>query len=135
MSTIFNIILLIALAVAAYFVYKRMTGTKSLNISTPNAKDPMSQEAYEAKKYPKDEKLSLTIEERIELSWQFLTNITEQIINKFTKNDRTKVYEAGAKMNKHGMSYQHDVKQEAQITIEMVRSRTREQNQSKELSR
>ncbi len=135
MSTIFNIILLITLAAAAYFVYKRMTGKTSQNIDMPDAKDPMSQDAYEAKKYPKDEEVSLTMEERVELSWQFLTNITEQILNKFTKNDREKVHEAGVKMNKHGMNYQHDVKQEAQLTIEVVRSRTREQTQDKGRSR
>ena len=135
MSTIINIILLVALAVAAYFIYMKMTGKTSQNTAVPDAKDPMSQGDYEEKKYPKDEEVSLTMEERVELSWNFLTNITEQIINKFTKTDREKVHDAGTKMNKHGMNYQHDVRQEAQTTIEVVKSRTREQSQSKGRSR
>ena len=135
MSTIINIILLVVLAVAAYFIYTEMTRKKSPNTATPDAKDTLSQGDYEAKKHPKDEEVSLTMEERVELSWNFLTNITEQILNKFTKTDREKVHDAGAKMNKHGMSYQHDVSQEAQKTIGIVKSRTREQNQSKGRSR
>lgn len=135
MSTIFNLILLVALGAAAYFLYKRMKGGASKNPTGPDAKDPMSQETYNAKKHPKDEEVSLTLEERVELSWQFLTNITEQILNKFTQDDRTQVHQAGEKMNRHGMSYQHDVKQEAKVTIEVVKARTRKQSQNKGPSR
>ncbi len=135
MSTIFNLILLVVLGAAAYFLYKRMKGGGLKSSTESAAKDPMSQEVYNAQKHPKDEEVSLTLEERVELSWQFLTNITEQILNKFTQDDRTRVHQAGEKMNRHGMRYQHDVKQEAKVTIEVVKDRTRKQNQNKGQSR
>lgn len=114
-----------------FFLYKRIRNssrTNNINVTFDRAQ---SQEAYAAKKYPKDEEVSLTLEERINLSWQFLTNITEQILNKFSKQDQDIIYKAGQKMNKHGMTYQHNITQEAKITINVIRSRTKQQEQDK----
>lgn len=135
MSNLLSLILLVALPVVAFFLYKRVKGGASKNDVSTGADNTMSQEDYHAKKYPKDEEVSLTLEERIELSWQFLTNVTEQILNKFSKEDRNVVHDAGEKMNRHGMSYQHDVKQEAKVTIDVVKSRTKEQKKDKGRSR
>ena len=131
MSDILNIILLVTLPIVAFFLYRRIRrGSRNSNIKVTFDK-AQSQEAYAAKKYPKDEEVTLSLEEKINLSWQFLINITEQILNKFSKQDKNIVYEAGQKMNKHGMTYQHDVKQEAKLTINVIRARTRQQAQDK----
>ena len=131
MSDILNIILLVTLPIVAFFLYRRIrSGSRNSNIKVTFDK-AQSQEAYAAKKYPKDEEVTLSLEEKINLSWQFLINITEQILNKFSKQDKNIVYEAGQKMNKHGMTYQHDVKQEAKLTINVIRSRTKKQEQDK----
>lgn len=131
MSDILNIILLVTLPIVAFFLYRHIrSGSRNSNIKVTFDK-AQSQEAYAAKKYPKDEEVTLSLEEKINLSWQFLINITEQILNKFSKQDKNIVYEAGQKMNKHGMTYQHDVKQEAKLTINVIRARTRQQAQDK----
>ncbi len=135
MSNLLSLILLVTLPAVAFFLYKRVKGGASKNDVSSGAENTMSQEDYQAKKYPKDEEVSLTLEERIELSWQFLTNVTEQILNKFSKEDRNVVHDAGEKMNRHGMSYQHDVKQEAKVTIDVVKSRTKKQKKDKGRSR
>lgn len=135
MSNLLSLILLVSLPIIAFFLYRKIKGSASKKVVGPATDNTMSQESYEAKKYPKDEEVSLTLEERIELSWQFLTNITEQILNKFSQEDRRVVHDAGEKMNRHGMSYQHDVKQEAKFTIEVVKSRTQEQQKDKGRSR
>ncbi len=134
MSNLLSLILLVALPIAAFLLYRRIKGGGKKDVGS-GADNTMSQEEYQAKKYPKDEEISLTLEEKIELSWQFLTNITEQILNKFSKEDRNVVHDAGEKMNRHGMSYQHDVKQEAKVTIDVVKSRTKEQSKDKGRSR
>lgn len=131
MSNLLSLILLVALPIVAFFLYRRIKGGSSKNNASSGVDNTVSQESYEAKKHPKDEEISLTLEEKIELSWQFLTNITEQILNKFSKEDRSVVHDAGEKMNRHGMSYQHDVKQEAKVTIDVVKSRTKEQKKDK----
>lgn len=131
MSNILNIILLVTLPIVAFILYRRIRNSSrnnSINITFDRAE---SQEAYAAKKYPKDEEVSLSLEERINLSWQFLINITEQILNKFSQQDKDIIYKAGQKMNKHGMTYQHNIMQEAKITINVIRSRTKQQEQDK----
>ena len=56
------------------------------------------------------------------MSWQFLTNITEQVINKFSKQDKEQVNEAGGKLVENGMSYQHDVKQEIKQNVSKMKT-------------
>ena len=60
--------------------------------------------SYGAKKrlYP-----NLSEEQRIELSWRFLYEITDYVLNKFSKEDIKAVTEIGRKLIKFGMSYQH----------------------------
>lgn len=131
MSDILKIILLITLPIVAFFLYRRIRGSSRNNKINVTFDRGQSQEEYVAKKYSKDEEVSLTLEEKINLSWQFLTNITEQILNKFSKQDKYIVHDAGKKMNKHGMTYQHDIHQEAKITVNVIRSRVKQQGQDK----
>ena len=134
MSTSVNIILLVALGFAAFFIVKKMRSHKKPEHVVP--KDPKAQSIYDKKKHKtEEEEITLTLQEKIELSWQFLTNITEQVMNRFSASDKDKVYQAGERFNKNGMKYQHDVNQEAYITQEAVKARVMQQNKSKDQSR
>jgi len=130
MSNILHIILLVTLPIVAFILYRRIRNGSRNNFKV-NHGNANAQEAYAANKHPKEEEVSLTLEERINLSWQFLINITEQVLSRFSKQDKQIVYEAGQKMKKHGMTYQHNVKQEAIFTINVIRSRVKQQNQDK----
>lgn len=130
LSTIANIILLVALGAAAFFMLQKMRGHKK-STHTPPA-DPASQEVYDkGNSPPEEEEINLTMKEKIELSWQFLTNITEQIMNRFSASDQERVQQAGQKLTKNGTQYQHDVHQEAHFTQEAIKTRVMKQNKSK----
>lgn len=122
----FSLVLLIAAVAAIYYFFFFKRGKKGGvgNTSTSHAAYDAMQESYNAKKHPKDENLSLTIEEKIELSWEFLTRIAEQVLKKFSRGDQNIVYDAGQKMNKHGMTYQHDVNQEVKISSSLSKSKS-----------
>ena len=130
LSTIANIILLIALGFAAFFVFQRMRGQTKTKRITPV--DPSAQSAYEKANVPmEEEEVNLTLQERIELSWQFLTNITEQIMNRFSTKDQQQVYKAGQQLAKNVTKYQHDVHQEANFTQKAIKARVVQQNKDK----
>lgn len=115
---IVEILLAIIISAALFFFYKKKAkkngGSSSANAVSEN---PEMQAAYEQKKHPKDEHQSLSAEEKVELSWQFLTNIAEKVLGFFSRKDQEAVYESGQKLNKHGMIYQHDVNHEVKISL------------------
>ena len=71
----------------------------------------------------------LTLQEKIELSWKFLYDITEVILNKFSKEDVIQVNKCGQVLLEHGVRYEHIV----DLAIPQVKSYTQtvEQEQSK----
>lgn len=77
----------------------------------------------------KPENKNLTLQERIELSWKFLYNITEVILNKFSKEDVIQVNKCGQVLFENGVRYEHVV----DLAIPQVKSHTQavEQEQSK----
>ena len=134
LSTIINIVLLIALAIAAFFVLQRMFGRAKPKYVPPI--EPLSQASYKKTNVPmEEEEVSLTLQERIELSWQFLTNITEQVISCFSKKDQQQIYKAGQALTRNGAKYQHDVYQEANFTQKMVKTVQKDKNKSASKSR
>ena len=134
LSTIANIILLITLGFAAFIVFQRMRGGHAKPKSAPPV-DPAAQSAYNKTNVAMEEEVDLTLQERIELSWQFLTNITEQIMNRFSAKDQQQVYKAGQQLAKNGAKYQHDVHQEAHFTQQVIKTRVIQQNKDKDASR
>jgi hypothetical protein len=131
MSNILILSVAFVVFISLYFGYKKIKNRQEKGHHSSG----ISQEIYKTKKHPKDEEVSLTLEEKIQLSWQFLTNIAEQIVNRFSQEDKNRLHDAGEKMNKHGMSYQHNIDQEAKITIDIIRTRTKEQNKNLNRSR
>jgi hypothetical protein len=52
---------------------------------------------------------SLSEDEKMELSWQFLYDITDFVLKKFSKTDLDSLHQIGKELLKFGMSYQHVV--------------------------
>ncbi len=79
------------------------TGAKRVLVN-----DPGAQAIYENTKHTDDDK-KLSLKEKIELSWQFLYEITETVLNKFSQSDKDQVKEAGETLVQNGAKYQHVV--------------------------
>ena len=129
MSDSVNIVLLVLLAVAALFIIKKLyQGTKV--IKSNGALTAPSQFVQETKKKDKNEEKNLTLEEKIEMSWTFLTSITEKVLNYFSPQDQKVIHQAGKILAQHGAKYQHNIHAEAKITLENVKSKEKNQDQS-----
>ena len=77
------------------------------NIKHTSLQDASAQAFYNKKKNNEEKKFS--IKERLELSWKFLYDITEIVLNKFSKDDREMVHQMGKTLAKTGMRYEHVV--------------------------
>ena len=134
MSSSFNIFLLLVVSVIAFILIKRMRsgGKKNVHLSVV---DQHSQELYDQARHKEDEDKSLTLQEKIELSWAFLTNITEQVMSRFSAQDQKKVEDAGQTLTKNGAKYQHNVNREADLVKAVIKTRVKEQNKDQSLSR
>jgi hypothetical protein len=60
-------------------------------------------------KLNKDEFKNLTLSEKIELSWKFLYEITEKVLNSFSKEDIDELQQVGSTLLIHGVKYEHVV--------------------------
>ncbi len=135
MSFSFNIFLLLVVSVIAFLLIKRMRSSGSKKNVHLSVADQHSQELYDQARHKEDEDKSLTLQEKIELSWAFLTNITEQVMNRFSAQDQKKVEDAGQTLTKNGAKYQHNVNREADIVKAVIKTRVKEQNKDQSLSR
>lgn len=101
----FIITCLLLLCLFAYYKWSNTdkTGGKRVIVN-----DPGAQAIYDNRKH-RDEDKKLSLKEKIELSWQFLYEITEIVLNKFTQQDKEEVKEQGQKLAKNGAKYQHVV--------------------------
>ncbi len=110
---LFFIFLTVVLVALGYFLYKKNIGSKPKHVPVI---DPKAQEQYnQLKQEQKDEEVNLSLEEKIELSWKFLVNIKDKVLNKFSAPDQKKVSHAGQKMLENGMKYEHNIDQEILI--------------------
>lgn len=107
-----------------YLIYK--TAARKKNITTSGENN--SEETFALNNKNQDNK-KLTLQERIELSWKFLYDITETILNKFTKDDITLVNKCGRVLLENGARYEHIV----DLAIPRAKSHTQsvEQEQTK----
>ena len=121
-----NSYLIIGLILVSIIIIYRRTRSKSqdLNLTYIKRGDPTAQENYESSLKPK--KL-LTKDERLELSWQFLYDITDVVLNKFPEEDRKQVHEIGHKMLDVGCGYEH--------VIEYGLKKEKEEEKTKELEK
>lgn len=128
-----NIIIAILAIASVYFIFRRFKQYKKPGYT--NVIDPKSQELYDQKKYGDDGEKSLDLKERIELSWQFLTNITKQVLSKFSIEDQAQVTRIGHDLVQSGMKYDHNVEMEVKIIQRTSKARTVVQSKSEDISR
>ncbi|WP_375359774.1 DUF2660 domain-containing protein [Candidatus Tisiphia endosymbiont of Nemotelus uliginosus] len=104
-----NLIIAVAglfLVFIMFFVYKK-SKKSSINMlvkDTNNAEEfnaPFNKANNNTKK--------LTLKEKVELSWRFLYEITESIVNKFSKEDVEVVNQLGHILLNNGMKYEYVV--------------------------
>ncbi len=129
MSPLINIIILIVIGVAIIWILKKIFFNYK-GVERTIQLDPKQQSSYDKKKDKPDELKTLTLEERIELSWDFLTKITDIIINKFTRAEQEQVHEAGKVLVQHGAQYQHNVQEEARTQKKFVKQTKRSKKKS-----
>ncbi|MFK7967860.1 MAG: DUF2660 domain-containing protein [Rickettsiaceae bacterium] len=122
MSNLLNVALLILVGIAlVYLLIKRKKAPKIKKIVVI---DPEAQKVYNIQKKKTDEVKTLTMQEKIELSWQFLVNIKNQVLKKFSKPDQEKVKRAGIILAEHGMKYQHDIELEISVKREVSKTKS-----------
>ena len=91
-----------------FLIVKKLTAKKlDENIDYPQKGNVTSQEKYNSIKNPN--KSSLSLNDIIDLSWRFLYNLSETILNKFSAKHQKEVIVQGRVMVKNGMKYQHVV--------------------------
>lgn len=106
------------------FLLKRIRVGVSRKSITKSPEHQHAQELYDQRHEKNEEEIqSLTLEERIELSWAFLLNITEQVMSRFSQSDQEKVIEAGHKLSQNGARYIHNVSEEARAVQNIVKTR------------
>jgi hypothetical protein len=121
MSNLLNIVLLVLAGFALlYLLIKR--GKQQPKVKKIIVVDPEAQKTYNIQKNTDEEK-TLTMQERIELSWQFLVNIKNQVMQKFSETDLEKVQRAGTILSEHGMKYQHNAELEIIVSTEISKTK------------
>jgi hypothetical protein len=122
MSNLLNIVLLVLAGFALlYLLIKR--GKQQPKVKKIIVVDPEAQKTYNIQKKHTDEEKTLTMQEKIELSWQFLVNIKNQVMQKFSETDIEKVQRAGTILSEHGMKYQHNAELEIIVNTEMSKTK------------
>ncbi|NRB10456.1 MAG: DUF2660 domain-containing protein [Rickettsiaceae bacterium] len=120
------IIITIILLVILFLLYWKFTNRFAVKHVVP--KDPKAQALYEQQKKETSEDKSLSLQERIELSWQFPKNVKNHVLNKFSKTDQEKVKKAGEKLTEYGMKYEHDV----DLTVKQLKGKSHTKAVSKD---
>ena len=122
MSNLLNVALLVLAGSA--LVYLLIKRNKEPKVKKIVVVDPEAQKLYNIQKKKTDEEKTLTMQEKIELSWQFLINIKDQVLKKFSKPDLEKVQKAGIILAEHGMKYQHDIELEISVRQEVSKAKS-----------
>ena len=83
------------------------SNSASGNVKYVQKGDPVAQGAYNKIKFPQGPPISM--KELLELSWKFLYDITETVLNKFSVRDQQDTMKNGRLLVEQGMKYQHVV--------------------------
>ncbi len=99
----------IVFALVVFFLLKKNTGLSSLegNAKYIQQGDTDAQMNYNKIKHP--EGPSISMKDLLELSWKFLYDITETVLNKFSVRDQQEVIKSGRDLVELGVKYQHIV--------------------------
>ncbi|MDD9335091.1 MULTISPECIES: DUF2660 domain-containing protein [unclassified Candidatus Tisiphia] len=113
------------LVFVTFFIYKKSkkTSVRTL-VDDPNNAEPFNKE---------NNKKNLSLNDRVELSWKFLYEITELIISKFSKKDVELVNKLGHILLDNGMRYEHvvdlGIKQQAISRVASIEQQAYSQSQ------
>lgn len=95
-----------ATSMLAFSVLKFYRSYKDTNRVYLLKDDPNAQGKYlENKK--KDSDIVMTVKEKLDLSWQFLYDITNKIMNHFSQEDQNLILELGRTLLANGARYEH----------------------------
>lgn len=103
-NTYLLIIAAVVILVILYVFYKRRYKHDDKNVPYIAKTAPGAQQNYEEMLRDKNQ---LTQDEKLELSWQFLYDITDVVLNKFSEEDRGVVHELGHQIINQGGGYEH----------------------------
>lgn len=128
-----GIIIAIIFFVVIYRRMKYSSTEKKLYYVTKD--NPDAQTNYELSQKPKN---LLTKDEKLELSWQFLYDITDVVLNKFSKEDKEQVHKIGREMLTIGGGYEHvieyglkkDKNQDKKLDIEQEKNHQQNKDRS-----
>lgn len=111
--------------IAIIFLLLRKSGSAvEGNVKYTQAGDPEAQGKYFNIKFPP--MLAISAKELLELSWKFLYDLTEAVLNKFSVRDQQSIMQHGRVMVEHGMKYQHVVDSNPKV-IDSYRKKVTEQ--------
>jgi len=97
------ITLLVIASIAILFFRKHSNNHQYIESAPTNTEAS----AFGGNKTNKPESKKLNLKEKLELSWKFLYEITENIINKFSPEDVNEVHKIGTSLLESGMRYEH----------------------------
>ena len=127
-----NIVLgIVGFVLIIVFFVKRSASSRGQKALDSN-KDGQSA-AYYQKKQNNDQKL--TLQEKLELSWKFLYEITEIVVNKFSPQDRQTVQEIGKNLADGGMKYDHVIDLGIKPEVNRVQNLEHEKKQDQSIGR
>ena len=127
-----NIVLgIVGLILIVVFFVKRSGGARGQK-AVDSIKNDQSA-AYYQKKQNNDQKL--TLQEKLELSWKFLYEITEIVVNKFSPQDRQTVQEIGKNLADGGMKYDHVIDLGIKPEVNKVQNLEHEKKQDQSIGR
>lgn len=99
-------IILICAGLFLMLLFLLLKQRKTAQNTQSKAEHDNAQNVYSARKTVED-KVTLSLEEKLQLSWEFLYDITEKIINTFSPTDKATVERIGDDLVRKGMRYQH----------------------------
>ncbi|MDX1924723.1 MAG: DUF2660 domain-containing protein [Rickettsiaceae bacterium] len=102
-----QIFIILGALIVCFFAFKYIKKNKKEKLKPYITKDnPDAQKIYDKKNRDPN---YLNKEEKIELSWLFLYDITDKVLNSFSKEDREAVEAIGKQMLENGAGYEHVV--------------------------
>ena len=98
------LVILSGAAILGYYLYNKYFTDVKLFVK------PKTNEELQAEYVAKQEKtVILSVKEKLEMSWKFLYDLTEIVVQKFSEEDKQKIIETGGRLFKLGMRYEHVV--------------------------
>lgn len=120
---IISLILALAILGIGIYLFKAFSRKKAQTKQSYSSDETI----YSQEKNNKKDK-KLTLKERIDLSWNFLYEITEIIMNKFSTEDKATINQIGTSLLNSGMRYEHVV----ELSMQPNRSKTQVIEQERE---